>query len=43
MPDAELVSYQGNEPQAFRQQVTTLLGLDPADDDRWGVGAAVKK
>jgi hypothetical protein len=33
-PDGELVSYQGNDPQAFCQQTRTRLGLDPADDDR---------
>jgi hypothetical protein len=34
-PLGELLCYQGNDPQTFRQEATTRLGLDPADDDRW--------
>jgi hypothetical protein len=34
-PDGQLLSYQGNNPETFRHQATTQLGLDPADDGRW--------
>jgi hypothetical protein len=34
-PDGQLLSYEGGDPGAFREQASTRLGLDPADDDRW--------
>jgi len=35
-PDGRLVSYEGGDPDTFRDQARTRrLGLDPADDARW--------
>jgi hypothetical protein len=34
-PDGQVLSYEGGDPVAFREQFRTRLGLDPADDDRW--------
>jgi hypothetical protein len=34
-PDGQLLSYQGGDPDAFREQARARLGLDPADDGRW--------
>ena len=34
-PDGQLLSYEGGDPGAFREQASARLGLDPADDDRW--------
>jgi hypothetical protein len=34
-PGGQLLSYQGGDPGAFREQAMARLGLDPADDDRW--------
>jgi hypothetical protein len=34
-PDGQLLSYEGDDPRAFRGHARARLGLDPADDDRW--------
>jgi hypothetical protein len=34
-PDGQLLSYQGGDPGALREQARARLGLDPAEDDRW--------
>jgi hypothetical protein len=34
-PNGQMVSYQGSDPKAFREQALTRLGFDPADDHRW--------
>ncbi len=33
-PDGQMLSYEGGDPGAFREQARARLGLDPADDDR---------
>jgi hypothetical protein len=34
-PDGQVLSYDGADPGAFREQARTRLGLDPANDDGW--------
>lgn len=34
-PDGQLLSYQGGDPGAFREQARARLGFDPAEDGRW--------
>ena len=34
-PDGQLLSYEGGDPGAFREQARARLWLDPAEDDRW--------
>lgn len=34
-PDGQLLSYEGADPAAFREQARARVGLDPADDDQW--------
>jgi hypothetical protein len=34
--DGQVLSYESGDPDAFREQARTRLGLDPVDDDRWG-------
>ncbi len=40
-PDGARVRYEGADPEGFREQAERRLGMDPAEDDRWGDGARV--